>query len=666
MEKDQVISRLQSASAADRFEALEILVERFPDHLAEELPRFLVSEDPRMRILAIRGLAQVDREEALLHLESMLVTGSPTERKAAFQMAFQLPFSEIKPILLKFLAVENDPEMLGNAGVLFKINPDIEVPFRLWELAEISPRQKLPILDQIIKGACQAIFASGQFEDGGREYSSRLREWTQKRAALRFVQRQIDQASAGEDSWDQEIQAALKREDRRPHLRWALESALEWPIPEAVKGIIRKQLEIGETGDSGRAGGPEGGREGQSPAETKESPVRQSSAAPPTSVESSPQEQLRMLAGLDQERGNEAKPMLEHLLSGKEVQEDILAGALRAGFHFQLTGFQETAKAALKHPNTSVVSAALEYLSFADKDLVFPLLGQFLKSTNPRVKTTALRILQSADPPRALSVLKMMLRSTITAERQAAMSSLVHFDFSLIRDDLCDLAAAGADTDLLKPLLCLFEANIANDHLYPLFRFGKMVSAEQARLVQDTLSRGVRILEKLNRLPKGEFESRRKSFEERFRSESEKSAKPPKPYALKVTRPISAPSQLEESVEKAAGFVARYWWQAAAGAGVVVVIFLMSLVPASRLITGVEINKVIPVKGTIKDIVPRRNEWRLETKDGKVYLLPLDAVPSKKIRIGKKVACKLLPTFVSREGHITAKLKSSVKEYLNE
>ena len=94
---------LFSSSLSLRLSALEILSEKAPEMLLEYLPQFLVSEDPRIRILAIRGLAKIDMDEAVNHLEVLLFQKEPFHKQAALEISVFLPFDlkRKRPVLSK-------------------------------------------------------------------------------------------------------------------------------------------------------------------------------------------------------------------------------------------------------------------------------------------------------------------------------------------------------------------------------------------------------------------------------------------------------------------------------------------------------------------------------------------------------------------------------------
>lgn len=84
--------------------------------LIDDLPELLNSKDPQIKALAIEGLAKIDKEEALKHLQALLLSADLSDRLAGIQNCPFLPFEMVKPVLLKYFAAENHPELLIRAG----------------------------------------------------------------------------------------------------------------------------------------------------------------------------------------------------------------------------------------------------------------------------------------------------------------------------------------------------------------------------------------------------------------------------------------------------------------------------------------------------------------------------------------------------------------------
>ncbi len=235
-------ARLYEASLSVRIAVLEALILLAPFTLMRDLPRLLTDDDARLRALAVTGLAAIDIDEALKHVERLLLCDDRDRRSAAIGSCMGLDFSRLKPVLFKFFAVENDPQLLARAGLLVAINPDPEVPFRLWELAENAHGDKAMRLKAIMQDACRCIDNAGVLGDGFPQYLERLKNWILQRATTRFVTDCIAQLGDDDTAADEALADAIRRSMQQDHVRAAFVEALQWPLTAAVRQRVTDLL----------------------------------------------------------------------------------------------------------------------------------------------------------------------------------------------------------------------------------------------------------------------------------------------------------------------------------------------------------------------------------------------------------------------------------------
>ena len=226
------VATLASNSMSARLAALDLLVRRSPQLIADQLEALAGSDDPGIQALAIRGLFSLEPSRALYHLSNMLLSPNPHLRRTGLNVCRDLPFDKVKPLVLQFIAVENDLELLDYAGYYFKVNPDVESPYRLWEIAEESASVKAAVLKRVLKGICEAL---GNSNPG---YFQQLQDWIYRRAASKFVQDCIARIAQTDGADLHELPEAVKKHLQSPIVRTAFEEALGWPIPDAVRQSI--------------------------------------------------------------------------------------------------------------------------------------------------------------------------------------------------------------------------------------------------------------------------------------------------------------------------------------------------------------------------------------------------------------------------------------------
>ncbi|NLI79176.1 MAG: hypothetical protein GX442_22375 [Candidatus Riflebacteria bacterium] len=246
---DAAAGRLHDPSLGTRMAALGLLVKRAPHLIADDLAALVADDDPGLRALAIRGLFALDPAQALSHLSNMLLSPDPPQRRTGLNVCLALPFDQVKPLVLRFLAIETDLELLEQAGRYFKLNPDIDSPYHLWEIAEESVPAKAAVLRRVLQSTCEAISESNLLGEDRKfhEYYRQLQEWIYRKAASRFVQdclARLDQADAAEAP---ELVGAIKKNMRSAPVRAAFEEALGWPLPDSLRNRLRNWLQ--ETAD---------------------------------------------------------------------------------------------------------------------------------------------------------------------------------------------------------------------------------------------------------------------------------------------------------------------------------------------------------------------------------------------------------------------------------
>ena len=536
-------SRLFAENLSVRQTVLEELIKLAPDSLKAYLPKLLTASEPRIRSLAIKGLAEIDMDEAISHLD-LLLMGSTTEEKiAGLQSSFFIPYEKIKPIVLKFLAAENDPDLLNQGGLVFSNNPDPEVPFRLWEIVSQSPKEKIAVMKKIVQDSCRAVEGSGLLGDRYPDYQEKLQTWIRKREATRFVQECIMRLSESEGEAEAALEAAIVKGSKQKIVREIFHEALEWPLQQPVKNRLLSLLDI-----SGASAKGSEARNTSEPTQksnnepdknnptTEEARVAPAYIAPGLSPEKffalPPDDRIRALAAFGPEDTQIARSILEKILrnSGTSVAET--STALRTARRLGCADFREIAQRGLKQSEAGFVTASLEYLGEFDPDQAFAILGRFLQSPNLRIKSSAIQLLKNSDSTQALSIVKTMLTSKDIGVQNSALACMVFFDFSLIRDMLVEFLEGIPDSKLISASLCLFQANPEPDNIYLLYRLQNLLPGEYGKNVSIARRQMEKSLEEMGRL-KTDSTTRERDLEARWKLEKKRNEAPLPDYSVK-------------------------------------------------------------------------------------------------------------------------------------
>jgi HEAT repeat protein len=517
-----LLLKLGSNHLSLRLAALEVLVKRIPQELSASLPRLLISTDPRIRGLAIRGLAAIDLSEALEHNEYLLAGDSINEKLVGIENSFFFPFERVKSLLLRALARENDPGILAKIGSLFAINPDIEAPYRLWEMVDISSPEKSAIIKGIIKDACNALEKSGRLSgEDFQKYRENLSAWAQQRYATKFVQDCISQLSAAAHS-EIEFEAAISKNLELPYVHSAFLEALKWPLKTEVRALIERMVN-------------------RPPPETR--PERAIESDSDHSGEDLPREirRVAMLQNLDRKQ---ARQEIEKILSDESGRPALLATAFRTAGRLELADFTDAASRFLEGSDPVVTSAVIEYLNQFGYDRLLPYLEEFIRSDDLKIKVAALRALKKKNPADALRILRTMLSSPDAGRQSSALAGMVHMDFPLIRETLGAYLSGNPASDLFNDALCLFSANPDPQNLHVLNRTLRTLTGDSAQQVQTIIRQTEELLLDNGQITPIELEEKNERIREDLEAEEKKEQSEPAPYALHVLVPESRPTDL--------------------------------------------------------------------------------------------------------------------------
>ncbi|RCK81628.1 MAG: hypothetical protein OZSIB_0762 [Candidatus Ozemobacter sibiricus] len=531
-----LVPHLRSAYWSMRHAVMDLLVHKAPDLLARDLPRLLGHADPRVRILAVRGLAAVDPAEAERHLIAMFHSPQAEVRFAALQNSIFFPYSVVKPLLLQGLAMETDPEAWQRIALVLENNPDPDLPYRLWELAETSSEEKRPWLIELQKRVCANLQRAHLLEEDYAVYQERLLTWAKQRLARRWVHAVVEQLL---DHALPDLDPQLERRWSDPFVQAAVKEALGWSIPETARQWLAAKLpahlgqQAGSTAATPASPGPASGvDETATPPPIPNEPplpspaVGQSSAPMVQAPESTPDELLRQMARWTTADVTEARSTLTAILrQASEPPSALLAMALKTAARLKLPEFVEIARQRVFGKDAPVAAACLEYLGAVDFDWLLPYLGQLVQHEDLRVKTAVVRQLKRVDPEQALSAMKALLSSRDSERQKAALACLIHFEFALVRALLLAYLEQSPAPELFERGLCFFQANPDVGNLFPLYRLERGLSGTAARKARQVREENIRFLTNAGLVKPGAVEIEEATLAQRWAEEQAHSAK---------------------------------------------------------------------------------------------------------------------------------------------
>ncbi|MBF0546061.1 MAG: HEAT repeat domain-containing protein [Candidatus Riflebacteria bacterium] len=504
-----------------RLATLEILAIKAPENLKRDLPKFLLHKDPRIRSLAIRGLAKIDLEEALRHLELLLESGQTGAIMGALQNSVFLPFDRVKPMFLKTLALAQDPDLLLRIEVFLENNPDPEIPYRLWELLKTSTGKKREILQTIFQRCKQNIEKSQILGDGFPNYLASLDSWIQKRTTIQWFEKLVFILESETVGWS-EILIMVKGELQNPHAGEAFQEALTWPVSEkAQNGLKKLSQELAKN-------------EAKSDQFNKQlSPNFSESFS-----DFSHDEKVIKISGLPKDEFYSNTIFLKKLLQDKQTPTDICATTLNAARRLENNQFVEIARLFLRSRDFKLAQAVIDYLGEFDFDWIFPFLGSFLQSENIRVKGAAIRLLSAKDPKQSISSIRALLFGKKSESTDAALACLVYFDFIAIREFLHEFLKKCENNSQFELALFFFKANPDPENLFLLFQLEKNCEIKSqldfAGKIGQIRRENFDFLKKTQQVTLDSWENSEKLLKQRFDEDEERKKMAPAPYSVQT------------------------------------------------------------------------------------------------------------------------------------
>ncbi len=648
---DRIAAYLDSQSLTLKLAALRTIVHMKPELLVNDLPALLSSKDPQIKALAIRGLVKIDKEEALNHLQALLLSADLSDRLAGIQNCPFLPFDMVKPVLLKYFAAENHPELLIRAGWILEMNPDVQVPFKLFEIAERSPARKAELVRGILNEAVKLLEKSGILGNQFAAYTRKLQTWVSRRNALRFARQAVARLDA--EKIDPELDQTLRNSLKQQVVVDAFNEALEWPVSETVKGRLRAYI---------KSVAAEGQKK---PGSATPAVAAEPEKTAPEKVATDNDQMSRIFAGsdeagklaalttLDKDQATRVLPVLQKLFTGRETSSEIRVAILHSLGRLRLRGLEDAAVKLIANPNVGLATAAVEYLGEVDPDAIFPYLGQCLKIADVRMKSAALGILKNFDFNQALSSLNAMLRSADPEQQKMAIQCMEQFDFALIREQLTDYLCRCENENLAEAGLCHFAANPGPDNVYSLYKIEKAHSgriADQARQLREACRSGS--AEEPQASPQAAeqaVEEGEDHLQERWKAEQEKkkSRRPAYAYRSPAEEEKLTPRQtIEALVNSAREFVtARSSWIALAilllFGGAFYILFVPRGSEAGPGTGGAIVVDQLVREGTVKLVVNAAVEF--ESTQGEKFVLTPAREGYRVPAVGARLRVSLVP-----------------------
>lgn len=404
--------------------AVEALEHLAPDRVKSLLVPLLLSPVTGIQSHAIRLLYRWDKHEALNHFEAMLFSADPAHRRAALFHGYFFPFAEIETLMLRYLGVEEDPDLYKKAAKLLIINPSAECAARLIEMLDTTPVEKQPDIRETLNGVVRFLSRAGLIPKPPETILADLFETFRRRKVADIIE-VCRRFLAGPDL--SQRQAAMhKLVELADHgIKPAREFLDRLTLPE-----LGKDVEAILTAFRQRSGAS------NTPADS------QSGVGP--SLETLTAEQF---AG----RKNRLLSDFSTAAPGEKAR------ILRCFCRFEGTAALPLLKQALQETDEILLIPALELAGRLDSANFPAYAMNYLQSPSLLMQITVLQSLARCRPATALTLLEQFLFSVHPQRRKAGAFSLSAYDFSLIQDFLPNILEQEEDPEILGEIGSLLK-----------------------------------------------------------------------------------------------------------------------------------------------------------------------------------------------------------------
>lgn len=434
--------------------AIEALEKISPDQLKDLIVPLLINPNIGIRSRAVRILYRWDPAEALRHFEAMLFSAKESEKQAALFHAFFFPFKEIESLLLKFLSIENNTDLIKKAGLIFMANPDRQTPARLLEARQACAGEKFALIDNILKGVLNSLHKAGIVKAAPAQMLEALESHFHAKRISLFIERYSIGLKSGQE--ETRFKSAIKI------------CELAKRNVEEAKTIIDKFL-ISEQNEQIRE------------------KVRQYYLMVP---ESQPREKKKELVSFTHEQqlkiltsitADTFEPILSQASAiFSELDSDCQGALIKAIESFGNKSHTEFLSKNLKKDNPQVLAATIDALGTLNPESLHPYLPQLIKHSSEEVQLTALKIFALFDKQQAISLLDKMTSSMKSLLRRQAIFCLGYLDFPSVRQIMLKTYKNESDNENIEQISSILRSNASVELFVQLYSDWKSCKPSRA------------------------------------------------------------------------------------------------------------------------------------------------------------------------------------------
>ncbi len=456
--------------------AIEALEKHNPERLKDLIVPLLINGNFGIRSRAVRLLHRWDPSEALRHFESMLFSNLENEKHAALYQAFFFPFKQIETLMLRYISVESDPEMIKKAGLIFMTNPERHMPARLLEVRQACVGIKQKLVDMILKGVLQSLYQAKIVNAAPDQMLQVLEAHFKEKRIRLFIEHHSNALKSPEAAV--RLQSALKLGELARRGMEEARQVVEAYLPrERDLNNVRKIRYFLETGQLEIQKAPEPARPETPPAPvaikaTPEAAVKITRTAEKLPEKKPPQEysakeRQSLIAAISAENYEQYMAIIRPVFADMDTNEQI--SVIKRIERFGGLSDSELLIGCLPSDEVNILESAIEALSVINPEALHPYLPQLIKHRYDEVKLAAIKVFSLFDKKQAISLVENMLLSIKPAQRQTAIFCLGSFDYHSISQTLINAFKSENDGENLQQISSILRSNADEDSFFKIY-----------------------------------------------------------------------------------------------------------------------------------------------------------------------------------------------------
>ena len=433
-----LIAELKSEDPSVVCAAIDALETENPEALKTNIVSLLLNSNVWVRSRAARAMCKWDRTEAIRYLAAMLFSKNKTERDAALNHSLFFPFNQIEAVLLKYLTVENEPDLIQKAGLVFMANPDRVTASHLYEAQHATRGLRSDLINGILMGVLDSLYKAKLESDAPLKQLKRIKvDYDNKRIKI-----YINHFSALLSSEEPEIRykAAIKLcellRQKIADVSGLIKDFLQKEKNEEVINKVRLYLKTFSI----------------------DIPLEEEK------IETETPEQRKILYySITKENYSQIIPPLLPEIKKYDSSEQVVI--LKLIEDYGSKSESEYVVKLLDSQDSSVLQVAIDTLSKIDIDILQPYLPDLIKNESDSVKVSAINAYALSDKTQALCILDRMMNSVKVSQRKNALFCLENLDFA----SACDIYLAAlkreSDEEIRNELMSVLYDN-ANEEVF--------------------------------------------------------------------------------------------------------------------------------------------------------------------------------------------------------